>query len=242
MTAIPSLFASLQDDILQHARSTGKAEACGLIANNAYWPCKNIHQDPESFFTLCPKDYIKATKKGDIQALFHSHASLDRFSLHDIKSCKHSNLPWLMYCMATDNWHYADPTGAAPYLGRQWTYGVHDCYGLVRDYYQNEFGIRLDDHERGEEFEWEQPGWNVFESNFESQGFFVCNGKKKKGDVLLMQLQAASPNHLGVIADSSTGVFYHHLLGRLSEANVYGGYWEKNTVKVLRHRELDHAD
>jgi cell wall-associated NlpC family hydrolase len=90
--------------------------------------------------------------------------------------------------------------------------------------------------------EWEKPSWNMFENNFQEQGFIVCERAEQKGDILLMQLQAPLPNHVGVLAKPDGNIFYHHLLDRLSEANIYGGYWEKNTNKVLRHRELVNAN
>ena len=40
---------------------------------------------------------------------------------------------------------YADPRGDAPYLGRDWVYGIHDCYSLMRDFYRRELEIVLDD-------------------------------------------------------------------------------------------------
>jgi cell wall-associated NlpC family hydrolase len=132
-----------------------------------------------------------------------------------------------------------DPTGNAPFLERPWLYGIYDCYGLLRDYYRREFSIELDDYDRGEEFEWKSSEWRMFEKNFEGQGFReVGDGQARKGDMLLMQLQADFPNHVGVMHSPEQNVFYQHLLDRLSEASVYGGYWRKNTVKVLRHREL----
>lgn len=239
MTAIPPSIASIQGNILRHVFEQAPNEACGLIVSGEYVPCQNIHDKPESYFSLCPKDFARASKKGTIEAVFHSHpSSYNKFSPDDAKACRQSNLPWLMYCTVTDDWHYADPTGDAPYEGRQWSYGIHDCYGLVRDFYKNEFGIKLDNFERGDEMEWSSPGWNMFEEHVGSQGFATCDGAAKKGDLLLMQLQAACPNHMGVLANPSANIFYQHLFGRLSEANIYGGYWAKNTVKVFRHRDL----
>jgi hypothetical protein len=30
----------------------------------------------------------------------------------------------------------------------------------------------------------------------------------------------------------------HHLMGQLSREEVYGGFWQKTTAAVLRHRSL----
>jgi hypothetical protein len=56
--------------------------------------------------------------------------------------------------------------------------------------------------------------------------------------MLLMQMQASFINHAGFIAIPERNVFYQHLMGRLSEENIYGGYWAKVTNRIMRHKEL----
>jgi proteasome lid subunit RPN8/RPN11 len=236
---LPPSIASLQNQLVAHAMEESPREACGLIVDGQYVRCSNIHATPESNFAIGTADYIKAEAQGTIEALFHSHPSkYNKFSVHDAKACRTMNMPWVMYCLGTGDWHYADPTGNAPYEGRQWHYGISDCYSLVRDFYRREFGIMMDDFERGEEYEWEDREWNQFERNFANQGLVAIEQPAQKGDIFLMQLQSPCPNHFGVLAVPSSNIFYHHLLDRLSEANVYGGYWAKHTNKVLRHKEL----
>lgn len=234
------MIASLKPEMMAYAKSLEGQEACGLIAGGKFWPCKNIHPSPLENFAIDAKAYAKLDHLG-IEAVFHSHPGFnEQFSKHDIVSCKQTGLPWVMYCTGANSWQEMDPTGHAPCLGRPWIYGIYDCYGLWRDYYSQEFGIKLDDFDRGEEFEWQSSEWRMFEKNFTSQGFIEIEGRDslKKGDVVLMQLQASFPNHAGIIHSPDESIFYHHLLGRLSEANVYGGYWQKNTVKFLRHSEM----
>lgn len=232
-------WLSLKAEMAAYAHEKAPEEACGIIAGGRFFPCKNAHPRPLESFAIEAKDYALLEDLG-IEAIFHSHLGFEsHFSKHDIQSCKASNLPWVMYCTGANSWHEMDPTGNAPYLERPWIYGIYDCYGLVRDYFQKEFAIALDDYERGKEFEWESPEWRMFEKNFKQQGFQdIGESALQKGDILLMQLQASFPNHVGVIHSPSQNIFYQHLLDRLSEANVYGGYWQKCTSKILRHREL----
>jgi len=233
-------WQSLKQQMAAHAQKHPDQEVCGIIAGGQYWPCKNAHSSPSQHFAITAEDYARLDPLG-IEAIFHSHLyfSEDKFSRHDIVSCKQVNVPWVMYCVPANSWHHMDPTGNAPFLERPWLYGIYDCYGLLRDYYRREFNIELDDYERGEEFEWKSSEWRMFEKNFQGQGFReVGDDQLKKGDMLLMQLQADFPNHVGVMHSPEQNVFYQHLLDRLSEASVYGGYWRKNTVKVLRHQEL----
>jgi proteasome lid subunit RPN8/RPN11 len=232
-------FSALYATMKIHAMQCFPEEACGLIVNNEYLPCNNVHSLPLNYFAIDAKDYAKASAKGDIQAIFHSHPNLlNSFSSHDIAACKQSELPWVLYCTGANQWVEIDPSGKAPYLGRPWQYGIYDCYALMKDFYGREFNIILDDFDRGEEGEWENPEWQMFEKNVEQQGFIDCDGPIRKGDMLLMQMQASFPNHAGFIVSPASNIFYQHLMGRISEQNVYGGYWAKVTNRILRHKDL----
>jgi cell wall-associated NlpC family hydrolase len=139
--------------------------------------------------------------------------------------------------MHSGNFYYADPTGNVPYEERQWIYGIHDCYSLVRDFHRREFDIVLDDFDRGEELEWQSKDWQMFSRNYAKQGFRRIDRPSQKGDVLLMQIDAPFPNHVGVMTGDGI-LFYHHLMDRLSEKAIWGGMWEKVTSYVLRHESL----
>jgi len=227
----------IKQAIANQAMQAGEKEACGFIVNGELWPCKNVHPLPLSNFAIDAVDYAKAESLGVIEAIYHSHPSgSDGFSQCDIKACKQSNIPWILFHARSGNFLYADPSGNAPYEGRQWVYGIHDCYAILRDFYQREFGIALDDFPRGNELEWEQDEWRMFERHYASQGFIEVKQALNKGDFLLMQIGAPSPNHAGVLTED--GCFYQHLMDRLSEKTIYGGYWAKITTKVLRHKTL----
>lgn len=236
---IPDAFLPLLPVLQDHARTAMPNEACGLVVNGKYIPCKNAHEDTAQYFAIEARDFIKAEKKGPVQLVFHSHIDFaSDFSPHDIKSCKRSNVPWLMYAVGANSWSYIDPTGNAPYLGRHWAYGIYDCYSLLRDYYKREFAIELDDYDREKEFEWTSPEWRMFEKNFQGQGFVDADGPAQRGDMILMQLQAQFANHVGVMIEPNRNIFYQHLMGRLSEENIFGGYWAKHTNRLLRHRSM----
>jgi proteasome lid subunit RPN8/RPN11 len=229
---------SIKQGVANHAHKAAPEEACGVVVNGKVIELKNAHPEPEKNFAITAADYARMEDIGDIEAIYHSHPlnHAKGFSKFDIKSCKQSNIPWILFDNKSGDFYYADPTGNAPYEGRQWIYGIHDCYAILRDFYRREFGIVLDDFPRGDELEWKQDEWRMFERHYADQGFVETEKADRKGDFLLMQVGAPSPNHAGVLLQD--GTFYHHLMNRRSERTVYGGYWAKITTKVLRHKDL----
>ncbi|MGA0851407.1 MAG: C40 family peptidase [Candidatus Nanopelagicaceae bacterium] len=229
---------SVKQAIAGEARKASPNECCGFVVDGRVVPCENVHPSPLENFAIAAEDYVRVCARGEIEAVYHSHVEgVKGFSVPDVKACKQSNLPWIVFHAGTGDFYYADPSGKAPYEGRQWVYGIHDCYAILRDFYSREFAIELDDFERGEENEWESKSWTMFVDNYKDQGFYEIEKPECKGDFLLMQIGAPSPNHAGVISGNGN-LFYHHLMGRLSERSVYGGYWAKVTAKVLRHKDV----
>lgn len=229
---------SIKQAIAGEARKASPSECCGFVVNGQIMPCDNFSPSPTDYFTISAEDYVKASELGEIEAVYHSHIDGVRgFSRPDIAACKQGGMPWIVFHLPSGDFFYADPTGGAPYEGRQWIYGIHDCYAMVKDFYGKEFGIELSDFERGEELEWENKGWTMFVDNYSQQGFYEIERPERKGDVLLMQVGAPSPNHVGVMTGQDN-CFYHHLMDRVSEKSVYGGYWAKVTAKTLRHRDV----
>ena len=214
-------------------------EGCGLIANGKVTPCKNIHPSPQENFTIAAEDYAFVNEaEGEIECIYHSHTNdRDGFSPADIRACKQTNIPWLVYNVHSKDWKYADPRGDQPYVGREWLYGINDCYSLTRDFYRREFGIILDDFERGEDGEWLNDHWNMFGENYAGQGFIDIDEPSRKGDILLMKMETKWPNHFGIFKGEGSRL-YHHFVNRRSEETSYGKYWRRYTAKVLRHRKL----
>ncbi len=213
-------------------------EGCGFIVGGQVMPCKNINADPINHFTIAAEDYAIAEKAGNIECIYHSHTNeRDGFSPADAKACKYSNIPWLVYNCNSKNWTYADPRGDQPYVGREWIYGINDCYSLTRDFYRREFNIILDDFDRGEDGEWADLNWNMFLQNYKQQGFVDIEDIEQKGDIVLMKIGARWPNHFAVAKGDGLKL-YHHYVNRLSCEGVYGRYWRQFTAKVLRHRRL----
>lgn len=222
---------------LKEMSSTSR-EACGLViiekGKEVFVPCRNISELKDTF-ALDPEDYAKAEDRGEIVRIVHSHCySNPRPSEHDKVSCEASGIPWSIVSVPNGDWFHFEPSGyKAPLVGRTWAHGTLDCYSLIRDYYKETLNIEIPDFER--RFEWWLKGDDLYLENFESAGFYqVPSESIKKHDVVLMQILSPVINHGAVFIDSDR--ILHHLYARLSGRDVYGGYYKKHTVKVLRHK------
>ena len=93
----------------QHALEEAPKEACGIVVNDIYYPCKNISDTPEDTFAIHPKDFLKARSKGKLQYIVHSHSAGGLASKTDINACKATKLKWYIYRNTLDEWLIINP-------------------------------------------------------------------------------------------------------------------------------------
>ena len=232
------LSDSVKAAALEHAQSEFPKESCGLVAvvkgRKRYFPCRNIAETPDEHFVLDPADYAETEDKGEIVAVVHSHPKTNHApSQADRVACEKSGLPWHIVNPKTLAWGYCEPEGfELPYVGREFVFGLVDCYTLCRDWYNLEFELNLRDYDRRDQF-WLR-GENLYLDNFASEGFYPISIRDLQyGDAILMQLGSNLPNHAAIYLGDQ--MILHHVQGRLSSRDLYGGYYLKNTAKALRH-------
>ena len=224
---------------LAHAKDQDPKESCGLLLNikgkERYYPCRNLSMTAFQCFIIDPEDYIRADNTGDIIAVIHSHPVTPPVpSQSDKVACEQSGLVWHIVNPKTESWGYLKPTGyKAPILGREWAWGVTDCYTLVRDWYKEKLNIDLIDWQRPttlEDFNKEP----MFEKCAEETGFRELRPDEKliDGDLLFMSIFSNNLNHVAIFID---GDVLHHLADRLSCIEPYSEWLLKCTGKRLRY-------
>lgn len=239
-----------------HARERAPEECCGLLVRVgrklAYLPVVNAAAKPEQDFRISAEDWADAEDQAVIAAVVHSHPGQSaRLSAADRTSMEATALPWVIVEVREGEpvAHLVhEPTGyQAPLVGRPFHHGVLDCYTLVRDYYQRELGIVLPEYER--EDGWWEKGQDLYADNFEAAGFYpVDPDDLRQGDLIVMQVRAEKANHAGVyLADGRLktepehhpvpGGILHHLYGRDSKRDVFGGFWREAARFYMRHRD-----
>ena len=226
-------------EALKHAKQENPKESCGLLLNikgkEKYFPCGNLSLTSHQCFILDPEDYVNADNLGDIIAIVHSHPKTPpNPSQADLVSCERSGLIWHIVNPETETWHTFKPSGyKPPFYGREWVWGITDCWSLVRDWYKEEKNIILKDYKRPttpDEF-LKDP---LFENLAWRTGFRELRRDEnlETGDVLLMSIAYPTLNHVAIFYK---GEVIHHLADRLSCKEPYSEWLQKCTGKRYRY-------
>lgn len=223
----------------EHAAAEYPRECCGVVVQigrrHRYVPCRNLAADAGERFELAPEDYAAAEDLGTVIGVVHSHPDgTSRASDTDVALCNAGTVPWHILSWPEGDLNTILPAeGVPPLLGRPFVHGTdYDCYGLIRGFYQLEYGVTLPDYPRPDE--WWATGGNLYLELFKGAGFEPISGPLQRGDVVLMQVQAPVVNHGGIYLGD--GQLMHHLYGRLSSTVAYGGYWLERTALVVRYK------
>ncbi len=212
---------ALVEEIRKYACEKYPEEMCGFIVEDKFIPVQNRHEDPNDHFRVSKEDWRDNALK--CTAFIHSHPDWYACpSESDMRSQIASKIPWGI--ISTDGqactpitWFGAE-VPIPDLLNRTFCHGVTDCYSLIRDWYQVERGITLNEYVR--DWEWWETEDDLYTSNFQDAGFKevhkdeIMSEGPKVGDVFLANIGPGvlKLNHAGVYVGDGLGL--HHVTSR----------------------------
>lgn len=233
-----------------HFLSCYPEEGCGVVTDNKFVPCDNVHETPEMDFRMRRGDYIKHEREAGVQAIVHSHTvtgETHRFdqrtpSMKDMQQQKATAVPWgIVACEGTNItiplWFGLKVP--APIEGRMYIPNVYDCLNCVCDYMKLEFDIDLPIFPRP--IEWQTMNKNMITDGIEVSGFRRLPASTplndlQHGDFILFAIQSNTVNHCGIVTEDI--MFLHQLQGRMAKKD-HIARWDKQIKMYLRHKDLE---
>ena len=224
-------------EIEEHFKKEYPREGCGIVAivrgKKEWFPCTNIAENDNDFI-ISHKEYLDVRKRYDIVAIVHSHVEQSNApSEHDINSCNALGIPYHIYSYPEMDLNILEPEkNFYPLIGREYKFGVTDCFEALRDWLLQE-GIEIPKREPFEERFFEEQLDYFSEEYIMNWNHKKITGPPKKDDVLIFQINSVIPNHCGVYLGEQ--IFYHHATGRLSCRENLHPFWMKYLVGIYRY-------
>jgi len=225
-------------DAEKHAQECLPDESCGLLAiikgEETYWPCKNISVENFEYFIIDPDDWAKCEDTGEIIGLIHSHPTGSIFpSETDKASCEFLGLKWHIYSPLMKDWYSFEPTGWKPesLYGREWVWGIQDCWSLVMDFYRDKLNLKFKKWSRPKTIK-EFAIKPYFDKALLSMGFKLVDNIQEN-DILVMEGAYQKLNHVALYIGDQT--ILHHVIGKLSCREIYDLKYQQVTKQIYRY-------
>lgn len=115
-------------------------------------------------------------------------------------------------------------------IGRNWDYGSHDCYTIIRDYFALQ-GIILPDFKRPDDLELTP---SIYLREAVALGFErISFEDRHAGDVAIMKLGTIEPMHAAVFVEPWR--ILHHKRNAPSAVDWLSSYYVKSIAAVYRY-------
>lgn len=237
-------------DMREHALSDYPKESCGLVVDGTYYPYKNVADDPINHFKISPQAWVAASKKGEIQAVVHSHCMRapgveegpDHHpypSASDMEGQINSGLPWAI--VPTNGqasfkpvW-WGDFRLNEPLIGTDYIHGIADCYSVVRRWFWQVRGIKLKDQPR--DYDWWHQGGDLYRQGLQVNGWRpIEESEVRVGDACLMRIRSPVLNHIALYVGND--LILQHFENRLSRREPLFP-WRKYIEMWIRHESME---
>jgi proteasome lid subunit RPN8/RPN11 len=226
------------EEALAHAERDKPMESCGVVVSGKYVPIAN-RATVVDHFSMDRREYLAACKSGKLQAVVHSHVySPPIASQGDRAMCEITAVPWLILNWPVGTHAVIEPSGyVAPLIGRHWAFGSLDCWGLFCDAFKAFTGKEIPYIAREWQF-WTR-GQSLIIDSLDEAGFVNLGHdvEPRHCDMIIMQIRSEVPNHVGIYLEPD-GIMLHQLEGLNSVRETYGGFFQKATRAIARHKDF----
>ena len=224
------------DDIREHFEKEYPGEGCGVIGivkgKKRWFSCDNIADSTEDFI-MSSSQYLEIKKKCDIFAIVHSHPdTTNEASEYDVNCCNTLGIPYYIFSYPDMELNVIEPkTKAYPLIGREYKFGVTDCFEAMRDYLAEQ-SINIPPRIPFEDNWWNNSLDYFTEENIKNWNHIKVDSPQRN-DVLIFKVQADVPDHCGVYLGND--VFFHHAENRLSCREHLYPFWGQYIVGIYRY-------
>ena len=225
------------EEIKKHFDTEYPREACGIIGivkgKKKWFPCQNVAESDDDF-VMSSEDWFKVKRQADILAIVHNHTNNDNTpSENDINNCNVLGIPYYIFSYPDLELNIVEPKeNFNPLLGREYSFGVTDCFEAMRDWLASE-NIKIPARE-GFEDDWWEKGIDYFTEENIKNWNHVKVDTPQKNDVLIFAVESGTiGNHCGVYLGND--VFFHHAVNRLSCRESLYPFWARHIIGIYRH-------
>lgn len=233
----------MNEDTLNQIKEAAKQaypnEMCGFyLLDDTFVQVENRHETPETHFKISSLDHFK--HKDRIKYIVHSHCNNRRYRFHpltpsagdtgDMVQQRRSGVPWMI--VATDGENTEGPIiyPRIPnnnYCGRIFIPYINDCFTIVQDYYQFEYGIQLS---YPKDTKWtERASLDYLFANYINDYPFVEVKRlqdMQRGDILLVDNDNCVRSHLLINLDNNT-ILHQGAVSKVENISKFDGLIHK---------------
>lgn len=218
-----------------HALAEWPREACGVVVRGTYIGLRNLAADSEQHFQVPGATWLE---HGRVEAVIHSHCAPRHGrtpSGGDLRGQIETAVPWgIVLCdgqAASGPLWWGDFRLDDPLFGREYLWGISDCWSVVRSWHWQRRGVKMRDFPRDEGVF--LAGADLIAGNAEAAGLLpIADDEVMPGDIAFLRIRGTVVNHCAVADDG--GMLLHHLPRRLSCRQPVG-MWRGHIVQWLRH-------
>lgn len=200
---------------IRHAYDEFPNESCGAILNGKYVRFENRAEDPSSNFLIQDSHFARAYAADAVDCVIHSHNDHNMASFEDQRQQLELGVPFGIINLGVNRPQHVvfwgDTLPIEPIEGRDFFYGVWDCFALVRDYVRINTEWTPPNPPRSWDF-WNE-GVSMFEEHINKKTMpyqFVEIKDTIPGDVLLYSVHHRKYiNHCGILVEGDKVI--HHL-------------------------------